>query len=284
MPVHDWTRVAAGIFHDFHNEWCGRIKARLNAGVLPEDYYAMLEQAAVGVEGDVLTLQDRSDGPPEQTEGGGGTMLATAPKTRFVAVLGRLTPRKKNTVAVRHVSDDRVVAVIEIVSPGNKESRSGFRAFLDKTVDLLAKGVHLLIADLFPPSARDPHGIHAAVLDEITGEEFTPPSRRAADTGGLRGGSTAEGVHRAGEGGGRAARHAGVLEARPVRNVATGGDVRVGVRGRPEAMATGDRGRAGLTRLARPGVTSPRTCRVPLPSRRRGSWSRSAPVSPRRRP
>lgn len=177
MPVHDWTRVAAGIFHDFHNEWCGRIKARLNAGVLPEDYYAMLEQVAVGVEGDVLTLQDRSDEPPDSaTDGSGGTMLATAPKTRFVAVLGRFPPRKKNTVAVRHVSDDRVVAVIEIVSPGNKESRSGFRAFLDKTVDLLAKGVHLLIADLFPPSPRDPHGIHAAVLDEITGEDFIPPS------------------------------------------------------------------------------------------------------------
>ena len=21
MPIHDWTRVAPGIFHDFHNAW-----------------------------------------------------------------------------------------------------------------------------------------------------------------------------------------------------------------------------------------------------------------------
>ena len=176
MPIHDWTRVAAGIFHSFHNQWCGRIMERLNAGVLPEDYYALTEQVAVGIEGDVLTLQDRGDDPPDPTTGGGGTLLATAPKTRFVAVLGQFPPRKKNTVAVRHISDDRMVAVIEIVSPGNKESRSGFRAFLDKTVDLLAKGVHLLIVDLFPPTARDPHGIHAAILDEITGGDFLPPA------------------------------------------------------------------------------------------------------------
>jgi hypothetical protein len=176
MPIHDWTRTYAGIFHSFHPSWCGRIQDRLNGGVLPEDYYALTEQVAVGIEGDVLTLQDRGDAPPDPTDTGGGAVLATAPKTRFVAVLGQFPPRKKNTVAVRDVSDDRVVAVIEIISPGNKESRSGFRAFLDKTVDLVAKGVHLLILDLFPPTPRDPHGIHAAILDEMTGETFVPPA------------------------------------------------------------------------------------------------------------
>jgi Protein of unknown function (DUF4058) len=153
MPVHDWTRVAAGIFHDFHQSWARRIHDRLNADLPPDNYYALLEQVTGG---------DAAETPPPQV----GDEL----------VLGQFPPRKKNTVAVRYVSDDRVVAVIEIVSPGNKESRSGFRAFLDKTVDLLSKGVHLLIVDLFPPTPRDPHGIHAAVLDELTGEDFVPPA------------------------------------------------------------------------------------------------------------
>ncbi len=26
MPVHDWTRVEAGIFHDFHHAWIEEIK------------------------------------------------------------------------------------------------------------------------------------------------------------------------------------------------------------------------------------------------------------------
>ncbi len=40
MPVHDWTRVAAGIFHDFHHSWIEQIKVALNEGILPPDYYA----------------------------------------------------------------------------------------------------------------------------------------------------------------------------------------------------------------------------------------------------
>ena len=38
MPVHDWTRVEAGIFHDFHNVWIGQLRNTLNEGLLPEGY------------------------------------------------------------------------------------------------------------------------------------------------------------------------------------------------------------------------------------------------------
>lgn len=172
MPIHDWTRVYAGIFHDFHQEWYRGIKHRLNAGLLPPDHYAMLDQVAVGVEPDVVTLQDRTDDPGSPD---GGVATLAAPKTRFVAELVKFPPRRKNTVAVRHVSDDRVVAMIEVVSPGNKESNRALRAFVDKTADLLAKGVHLLVIDLFPPTPRDPRGIHSVVSEELAGEEFAPP-------------------------------------------------------------------------------------------------------------
>lgn len=171
MPIHDWTRVYAGIFHDFHQTWCIRIKERLNT-ILPPEYYSLVEQTAVGVEPDVITLQDRTD---DVDPSGGGVATLATPKTRFVAELGNLAPRRKNTVAVRHVSDDRVVAVIELVSPGNKESNRAMRAFVDKAVDLLAKGVHLLIVDLFPPTPRDPRGIHSVISEELAGVEFIPP-------------------------------------------------------------------------------------------------------------
>jgi len=36
--------------------------------------------------------------------------------------------------------------------------------------------VHLLIIDLIPPGTFDPRGIHAAIWEEYTGEQFTPPS------------------------------------------------------------------------------------------------------------
>jgi hypothetical protein len=35
MPIHDWTRVSAGIFHHFHQKWVGTIADALNEGLLP---------------------------------------------------------------------------------------------------------------------------------------------------------------------------------------------------------------------------------------------------------
>lgn len=104
MPMHDWTRVAAGIFHDFHHEWISEIKRALNRGLLPADYYALAEQQAT-----------------------------------------------KSSISVRHVSGDRVVAMIEIVSPGNKSDTNAFQAFVGKACELLELRVHLLIVDPFPP-------------------------------------------------------------------------------------------------------------------------------------
>jgi hypothetical protein len=48
---------------------------------------------------------------------------------------------------------------LEIVSPGNKSGKAALARFVEKTVDFLEAGVHVLVVDLFPPSVRDPQGI-----------------------------------------------------------------------------------------------------------------------------
>jgi hypothetical protein len=68
MPIHDWTRVDAGIFHAFHHRWISAISDVLNTGLLPSDFYALPEQMAAGFGPDVLTLQDL--GTDEDTDGG----------------------------------------------------------------------------------------------------------------------------------------------------------------------------------------------------------------------
>ena len=196
MPVHDWTRVIAGTFHHFHHEWITCISRTLNAGLLPREYYAMAEQIAGGLGPDVLTLgnvhlpdEDNDNGIRSQKDGG----LATAlPRTRFVAKSEvEIYADKRSRVAIRHRSGDDVVAMIEIVSPGNKSSRHSIRSFVDKTLELLKAGVHLLIVDVFPPSRRDPQGIHGAIWDEIEEVEQSfelPPDEQltiVAYTGGL---------------------------------------------------------------------------------------------------
>ncbi|MBX9584402.1 MAG: DUF4058 family protein, partial [Gemmataceae bacterium] len=101
---------------------------------------------------------------------------ATAPpKARHVARARNEVPvRRTNRIAIRHRLGT-VVAVIEVVSPGNKASRSALRAFVEKTADFLQQGVHVLVVDLFPPTPRDPQGIHKAVWDEIEEEPFELP-------------------------------------------------------------------------------------------------------------
>ena len=48
MPIHDGTRVAAGIVHDFHHEWISAIKRALNGGLLPPGSCAMAGPIAGG--------------------------------------------------------------------------------------------------------------------------------------------------------------------------------------------------------------------------------------------
>lgn len=180
MPIHDWSRVDAGIFHAFHHGWIEEISRSLNRGLLPSDYYALPEQHAAGFGPDVLTLERKvgdtleESGPPDFNSSGGVTL--TSPKIKPIAETSMaFYRRKQKTVTVRHVSGDRVVAMVEVVSPGNKASLNALRAFVWKTAELLDKQIHLLILDLYPPGRRDPQGIHGEIWQEIAGEEYALP-------------------------------------------------------------------------------------------------------------
>ena len=180
MPIHDWTRVDAGIFHDFHHAWIEEIKRALNRGVLPDDYYAMAEQHATGFGPDVLTLQgNRHD--PNDTGGpavpaSGGVQLAVLKWRPLAETDMAFYRRKPSALAIRHISGDRIVAMIEIVSPGNKAARNPLRAFVQKAAELLDHGVHLLVLDLHPPGKRDSDGIHGEIWQEVAGQEYTLPA------------------------------------------------------------------------------------------------------------
>ena len=174
MPIHDWTKVPSGLFHDFHQAWTGEIRKALNSGIMPNGYYAYVEQKLGGPEPDVIAVETDSG----KSKGlNGGTALLEAPKTRVVHRLESdaiLYARKADRVVIRHHLGE-AVAIIEIVSPGNKESRSHFKEFLDKTTTFIRSGIHVLIVDLFPPTKRDPRGVHRAVLDEFGSRPFAPP-------------------------------------------------------------------------------------------------------------
>ena len=181
MPMHDWTREGACIFPSFHHGWISALSDTLNRGLLPGDYYALAEQQAAGFGPDVLTLQETNGevegrGPGEEQPSAKGLLVA-APKVHFQAESAHeFFRRKKSTITVRHVSGDRIVAMVEIVSPGNKATQYAFQAFINKACELLEYRIHLLIIDPFPPGPRDPNGVHAAIWQEVQEDAFQLPA------------------------------------------------------------------------------------------------------------
>src|SRR5437660_4125583 len=111
MPIHDWTRVAPGIFHDFHHEWISTIRRSLNDGLLPPEYYALAEQQAAGFGPDVLTLQETRPKVDDDTSTAAPApdgLLLAPPKVRFSAQsASEFYRRKKSTIVIRHVSGDQ---------------------------------------------------------------------------------------------------------------------------------------------------------------------------------
>lgn len=150
MPIHDWTRVDAGLFHDFHQDWTVELTRSLNAGRLPPRYVALIDHRE---EGQILT---------------------NPPHARFVVPAEEnIYARRANRIHIERRRD--VVAVIEIVSPGNKSYQHALRDLVRNAVNWIWQGVHLLVLDLFPPSRHDPQGIHKAIWDEISQQPLGLP-------------------------------------------------------------------------------------------------------------
>jgi hypothetical protein len=176
MPLHDWTLVEAGIFHDFHTAWITHLKERLKP-VLPRGYYALAEQHLGRKQGDVLALHigpaDLSTPPPEPP-GDSAVAVAVAPPSVHRTLVA--SPRGvRRTLTIRHISGHRIIALVEVLSPANKRSADSIREFADKALGALHSGIHLVIVDLLPPGTHDPQGMHAAIWERLESEAYELP-------------------------------------------------------------------------------------------------------------
>lgn len=161
MSLHDWTRVPAGLFLDFHQSWSIRIKDTLNSGLLPEGVLALVEQRAGPKEADVLAIESGDWADAANRDHAVATI--DRPLTRIVRrASGADYSQRANRIVIKHHLG-RTIAVIEIISPRNEDSRVALRDFLEKTTEFLRAGIHVLVIDLLPPTSRDPDGIHKVI-------------------------------------------------------------------------------------------------------------------------
>ncbi len=187
MPIHDWTRVTAGTFHDFHNAWITHLKEALNAGLLPQPYYALGEQQAGDIGPDILTLQI-----PDAVHAPTAFYAVDSPVTATSELLSTLDapPQvhklqlsddetafylgRQRQLVIRHATGDKVIAIVEIVSQSNRHTQQTLEQFADKIINALRAGVHVVVLDLYPHGMHDPHGLHNFVWERMLAGNYQP--------------------------------------------------------------------------------------------------------------
>jgi hypothetical protein len=185
MPVHAWNRVPAGTFHHFYLTWLTHLSDALNGGLLPEGIYALAEQQAGRMIPDVLTLQVGDREAPARPSPGPVAVADAPPRVGRKVVAGpNATYRaRRRSLAIRHVSGHRLIALIEVLSPANKDRSASVADFVRKAHAVLRHGIHLLIIDLLPPGRHDPDGIQAAIWESLDPEDEVGPGGKPITLG-----------------------------------------------------------------------------------------------------
>jgi hypothetical protein len=141
-PHHHWE--------SFHSNWATRIADGI-AAVLPPEFQVE-EHVHVGpsIEIDVATYE-------EEKPAANGTSTGPALATRAAPAYAPPVPDRTMPAAFPETFEVRVfnttagltlVAVIELVSPGNKDRPAERRAFATKCASYLAQGVSLILVDV----------------------------------------------------------------------------------------------------------------------------------------
>lgn len=174
MPIHDWTRGCDAAYHSFQLGWASELCGRLNGGVLPRPLYAITETAELRPEAMFCELPE-PDGPVSLRNWDAGLPDAAEqpPRTRF-QFSDASTQYACRIVTVR---DDLHLPISAVVWVTRQDKLTPYRAdgIARLAVSAVTRGIHLLIVDLFPPSKRDPQGVHKLIWDRIRDESFELP-------------------------------------------------------------------------------------------------------------
>ena len=179
VPLHDWTRVSAGKWHDMHLAWTGALRTELNSGGLPDPFFALVEPVLRQRPGETKT--PRRSTPDvwvfPHVARPAGCLPADEVSAQFAAVERLDPPRTRRHITVRHPDGDRVVAIIEFASPGNRDAVSKVGHFAETLAAALEAGIHAVLIDPFPPTGPAPDGLHGAVAAEFGGVHRLDPAR-----------------------------------------------------------------------------------------------------------
>jgi hypothetical protein len=135
MPIHDWSKVYSGIYHDFRFSWVVELSKKLNRVALPDGYYSLIEKRS--------EIRIPTDLPDDV-----------------------YYSRKGSRIGIRRGLEE-LVAVIDIGAPGNYSETGASRHVVTDAVQYLKKGIHFFFIDLFIPNLGSDPSIDQSITDEL---------------------------------------------------------------------------------------------------------------------
>jgi hypothetical protein len=172
MPLRDHFRPPLAehrSWEELHGAWPGSITFRLNS-ILPPGYYCGPRvHLGSAFEIDVATFQN-DEALGTTTEGGaGGTAVAWAPaQPTLLLDTDAPTPPEYEVRVYDERLGRRLVAAVEIVSPGNRDRPASRDAFVSKCHALLQQDVCVAIVDLVNVG---PVNLYAQLAERLGADE-----------------------------------------------------------------------------------------------------------------
>jgi hypothetical protein len=164
-------------WESFHSAWATKIADVLNEKWMPEGYIAEENtHAGASTEIDVATFEE-----PRVDSGSRGGATATLPARVWSPPAPDLSlptvfPKDFEVEVYNMEGGYRLVAAIELVSPGNKDRPETRQAFVAKCTSLLQRGVWLVIVDIVTSRQANLYDEIVRCLNQEAANEMIPGS------------------------------------------------------------------------------------------------------------
>jgi hypothetical protein len=175
MPLYDLTQLQLSgddsIYHHFHASWLIALADELNH-TFPEasGFEAIFEKKVNPIEADGVTIDSLDEAVRKQL---GDPLFQSALSSAAVSFRNPVFPEEAKDLTIRTASG-KVVSVIELTSPGNKDAQKKADAYAINAISYLRQGINYLLIDVLPPTrfVDTFHNLIAALLEE---DDLTPP-------------------------------------------------------------------------------------------------------------
>lgn len=153
-PLRDRRR-----WEGFHSDWASSIIRQLIPR-LPARYFAEPHvHLGISVEADVATFQEEAGVPFEDGSGNGVATAVWAPAQATRTFTTDLPAQDLFEVRVHDEKrNSRLVAVVELVSPANKDREEHRQAFVAKCASYLQERIGLVVIDIVTERRQNLHG------------------------------------------------------------------------------------------------------------------------------